>query len=354
MDMTGLVLDQHDDTDKGVLGRIFPNGEMPALLKKAAILSEVQLSSLPNDAFALCVVDDGRLIRKFATIDPAATALSVVYFLDTKDQLPELAQKAAAANLVEACHLHDLGIPGPLASIAEGAQLEPVVDISGQAPPIKMAAPGEEVILDSHEKVASACEYLDEHFHEMHPRERHSIAVPIRKLAEQYKVSASDRVLRYGSENFAPSLKAAYQIRKDHLDQDDMEGLALMDGLFSKAASANPEKFAEALAEMDKGLGLNRYWDIGIPDPWYSTFGFYKTAEYVYQDGNDRVTGTDLERLAQNSILLNERFEADLVSAFKKDPITIFDSLPRPQKTVIARIASDQSTNGANLRHAGA
>lgn len=352
MKFTGLLLDQHDDSDLAVLQGVFKGREVPSLIKSASLLDAPSLHGISNESFALCAIDNGQLTRKFAMVDPAVTALSAVYFLETKDQLPEAAQKVAAANLIEGCVLHGIEPPVPLVKVAAGALPQTFVDISGQLPPIKVAQPGEGIQLDTQEKTAVACAWFDENHPDMHPRERHATAVPLLKQAKAQGVKASETLERYGSQTYAPSLKTAHVTRLNHLGQDDTDGQDLLNLLFDKAASVSPERFAEGLAEFDKGMNLDQYWDKGIPNPWYATFGQIKTAEYVFTDGNDRVTGSALLRLAQNPLLLKESFSGELVDGFMKNPVVVFDSLPLAQKKIIMRIATDQNSGGVNTRTA--
>jgi hypothetical protein len=347
----GLILDQHDDLDQSLLKRIFTQGEMPSLVKQAHILSEDQLAGLPNQAFALRAMQDGRFFRKFATVDRGTTALSVIYFLENKDHLPEEAQKFAAANLVQACDFHEMQPPKPLVDLAGAYQPDALIDISGKRPRTKVAAPGTNVVLDSQEKVAAACQYFEDNYGNMHPRERHLLAMPLLKAAEVHGADASETLQRYGAQDYAPSLRLGFTIRDQHLDQDDEIGHGLLKELFEKASSVEPHLFAEALAEWDKGMGFDQYWDRGVPDPWFSTFGQTKIAEYVYVDGVDRVTGTALQKMALNPILLYESFDSEIVEAFKKDPITIFESMPITHKRIMMRAAMDSYTGGVNTRH---
>jgi small GTP-binding protein len=111
--------------------------------------------------------------------------------------------------------------------------------------------------------------------------------------------------------------------------------------------AADPEKYAEALAMFDIEHGLNRVWDTLIPDPWASTFGIQKTAEVLWEDGADRVTAQELQNLALNySGSLAEKFSDNFISGFESDPIGIFDSLPVPQKRLLARLAHNMSNAG--------
>lgn len=117
--LSGLVLDVYDDSDGTVLRECFPSpDELPEITKHAHVLTQDERASLPDEAFALILVDDGIELKKFATIDPGNTALSVHYFLKTANKLPVEAMYVAAENLWAACEQHGLETPETLKKLA--------------------------------------------------------------------------------------------------------------------------------------------------------------------------------------------------------------------------------------------
>jgi len=132
--LSGLVLDVRDDFDGSVLREIFPSADaLPELVKSAAAVTPELDVRLPDNLFALVLVDGDVSLRKFACIDAGNTALSVEYFLKTGHKLPLEAQKTAAANLVQACAWYDIEPPSALEKIALGL---------GTALNVAMTAPG--------------------------------------------------------------------------------------------------------------------------------------------------------------------------------------------------------------------
>lgn len=110
--ISGLILDVYDDRQGQVLRGLFPDpGALPALVKTAHHVTEEERQALPDDAFALVLVNHGEELKKYATIDAGNTALSVEYFLKTGHKLPVEAQKVAAVNLLAACEWHGLEAP---------------------------------------------------------------------------------------------------------------------------------------------------------------------------------------------------------------------------------------------------
>lgn len=117
--MINSPLDFYDDPSGSVLkGRLTSIDAVPDFIKTAERMDEETLNKLPDDVFALVALDGGRKMRKFACVDKGNTALSVIYFMENKDQLPIEAQKTAAANLITACGWYDLAPPAELEKVA--------------------------------------------------------------------------------------------------------------------------------------------------------------------------------------------------------------------------------------------
>ena len=121
----------------------------------------------------------------------------------------------------------------------------------------------------------------------------------------------------------------------------------ILDKLAAAIEVTPPSVMAEALAEFDGNTGLDNYYDRHVADPYWSVFGpsleETKVAEFVWEEGAERCTGSDLEYLATNHRkLIEDQFGSDVADAFAKDPVAIFESMPTPQKIILARAASDK------------
>ena len=119
---TGTIIDFYDDPMGSVLKTKVAHAQLPDYVRSAAFQTEEKLASLPDDAFALIMVDNGKAMRKFACVDKGNTALSTLYFMETKDKLPEEAQKIAAANLLGYCLAFGIDPPAQLEKIATKAE----------------------------------------------------------------------------------------------------------------------------------------------------------------------------------------------------------------------------------------
>lgn len=531
----GVTLDWYDDRGT-TLKAVFPGPDkLPGIIKGADIRP---LEKLGNEDFALIALDEGHVMRKYACHDPGTTAMSVIYFMEHGDKLPENAQKLAAANLARACVRFDMKPPEALKKAATGTiggggavgnpekesqkqaalykaavspewvkgtvarwapkatreailsgpaalrrhttrllsaaerhpykagaksealakelthqgfaakgfrhpkelkaarevllargygtktaadvlaggkadektnsdfskkQLEMgkkvemehtkspqvaaeisrdhleefgdyytrldkmeeeakmdkaanVVDITGErpTPKFKTASPtGPDdyaVILDgkgyypihSWDMVKKAEVYYQEEHKRMQPEVRRQYAVKLASKAAAMGYPLDPDILEAGSTGWAPQghLKAAVEMRKIACSPHS-EDRKFLDELFEKRASLEPPTYAEVLRRFDVGHGLDKGWDHIILDPWASTYGLNKSAEVVWEDGADRVTSEDLLRLSQNHAAFNREFTDEFRKEFQKDPVSIFESLPLPQKRVIARLASD-------------
>lgn len=119
MQTSGLVLDVYDDSEGEVLRAFCPTfDDVPSTMKHAHALSAAERDRLPDEAFALILVNGGEKLRKYACVDQGNTELSRLYFLANGHKLPEEAQKVAAAYLMEACATFQIAIPEEMHKVA--------------------------------------------------------------------------------------------------------------------------------------------------------------------------------------------------------------------------------------------
>ena len=115
MHTSGLILDVYDDVGGEQLKSFFPTREeVPDFVKSAHAITGADRDLLPDDAFALVLINGEEKLRKYACIDEGNTALSVVYFLKNAHKLPNEARRVAAENLKIASGWYELDIPEEL------------------------------------------------------------------------------------------------------------------------------------------------------------------------------------------------------------------------------------------------
>jgi len=359
----GVVLDFYDDRC-GTLKAKFPDVDsLPDIIKEADIKEK---NKLANEDFALVAVDGGQMMRKFACHDPGTTAISVMYFMEHGDKLPDDAIKTAASNLVEKCVTY--GILPPVA-LTKAAELEDVgdniVDVTGQSPTpkVKVAAPesdedycyitkeGKRLYpINSWDLIERAQGYYLENQHQMHPEMRRQFSTKLAAKSGKVGFPLDEKIKEAGSQTYAgeEQRKEAVEMRKLVFDPHSEER-DFLDDLFEKSASILPDDYAHHLRVFDTRYGLDSMWDQAVPDPWTSTFGIDKTAKVVWEEGADRVTDRELQNLAQNHASGMYRiFTDDILREFAKDPVGVFNSMPLPQKKIIARMGADLSASGGS------
>jgi len=248
-------------------------------------------------------------------------------------------------------------------SLPQAKHLQPTVDVTNAKPPTyvtekkasKYALPSlSRYPLDSYAQVKAAGSYFGEYYKFFAPEERREYAVNLVKQASAMAIDIPDIAHKYGAEGLAPEteIKIAFDARRAELQAypdvlrvlDAVEDVILTQGGSKLASLAlHPVEACALLSEFDKDTGLNRSYDKTIPDPYFSIFGNEKIAsKSSWSDiiGNDMITYADLKRLAHvGTHTVRDTFGEDFQEEFRKDPIGVYESLPRDQKKMVIHMA---------------
>jgi len=349
------------DDNGNLLKRYYPSlEEIPSIVKEAS--SSISQDS-PANMFALVLLNNGKELKKYATADPGHTFLSALYFHNTHQDLPPEAQKTAAANLLAACQAFGLETTQLLEKLATGSNAEsncvyvddltvsPVVRKRPEAADyaLERADGSKYYPLDSAAAVKTADLYFSQNHGSFSPRERREYAVKVASVANRVGLPLSTDLRRHASMEYNPSIQGYLDIRNHHLVGAGAEDSAYAD--LTKLAKMIPEKspteFVDTLVAFDTKYGLDTMWDQSVPDPWYSTFGIpsEKTASERDPDltvGSDSVTEQELGALATRGMdTLQMHFGGDFARQFAKNPVAQFKAMPRPEKQILMRLASD-------------
>lgn len=120
LNISGHVFDTYDDEDGHVLRAIVDNpAHLPSFVKTASRLTEDQVNFLPDDQFALILLNGSQKLKKYATVDRGNTTLSVLYLLKQASTLPPEMAQAAARNLIGALNSYDMAVPEELLKLAK-------------------------------------------------------------------------------------------------------------------------------------------------------------------------------------------------------------------------------------------
>lgn len=401
----GLTFDFYDDGGE-TLRKKMRGHSIPEFIKTAAILEPEQLEALPDYAFAVVMIDGGEKLRKYACVDKGNVAVNTIYFLEHQEDMPVQVQAKVASNLKTACEHFGIAVPEKLQKIADKKKLliqmdgkeiqttppelkdlAEMVDVAVESPSTDrqtkvasvmgdpyidlstctyLPSRGEQfdpevyAIVDKHgvghfplrtySDVKTAASYFDENGHRLHPRRRHSFCTKVASRADDLGIDVSDNIRKYGSTTYGNpgEIAMGVELRKQMFRKaGEEEGAGLLETLLEKRASFDPEMFAETVSQLDVALGVDKYWDSGLPDPWFMTFGAPKEAEWVWQHGNEKIKADQLERLAKESSgrdAVERAFGKEIAEGLAKSPTAIFDSLPLEQQRVIARMAQQQDS----------
>jgi hypothetical protein len=243
--------------------------------------------------------------------------------------------------------------PGVVTTRQKGWREAPHMDISGWDPNQAFAnSPTEnrETLLHGHypvdtqEQVKTASAYFADNWQEFRPRDRHTYCVKLAQKLASEGLPISDDIERYGSQTYAADVEEQTNVRRGLVHEEFHSHLDL---LLEKRAHIQPETFAEALSDFDHTTNLQYHWGSKVMDPWYTTFGpsLEKVAalHWSYSEMGTRTDEGELKALAMNGHhLVSKSFGAKFADEFAKSPKAFFEALPKPQKLVLARLASDR------------
>lgn len=201
--------------------------------------------------------------------------------------------------------------------------------------------------LDTFEQVKKAAAYFEEYGGRLAPVERREYCQNMVKRADALAIGVSKTARKYAATSYAPmeEIKVAMASRRNLVD--DEVAFGVLEALEEKIASTPADLFCATLGEFDRAVGLDRHYDNGVYDPYFSTYGcLFKVSQdkdaWSWVDGNTFLTYADLKSIVKTRVpSLSQTFGEDFVKELRSDPIGIFDSLPRDQKRMVAAMAVD-------------
>lgn len=206
--------------------------------------------------------------------------------------------------------------------------------------------------IDSYANVKEAAAYFDEHMPAFHMQDRREFAFHLGARMSELGMKQTQSVLKYAGSDYGDFIDIELLARAR--DFEGLEHEHAYKVLLEKRASTPAHVMLEALHEIDVISGAATKYDatLGFRDPFAAVFG--KTAEkdetvktFGWNQGNDYVNDMMLTDLANRRYTaLDKVFGMEMRKSFQKDPIGVFQSMPDPQKIVIARLASDEAMVG--------
>jgi len=232
----------------------------------------------------------------------------------------------------------------------KSAHVNPRINVESLEPPttteVKTAARYalpflEKYPLDSFDQVKEASDYFTQYKNYFSPELRREYCVNLTKRAEELGVKVASIVSQYGSNTYGaiPDIDAGISSRR-HVVQE--EHVPLLDKIANVRPKITPSEYAELLSEFDKQANIHWYYDADVVDPYLSTYGVKIAEDDAWIHGNETVYHKDLKCLAETSCeALCQVVGKDFVKEFKKDPISLFNSMPVDIKKIIGRMAQD-------------
>lgn len=328
------------------------SAELPTTGGPGRALSAAQEFSLPDATYAKLTKQleksdqldpDGKVADLNGTEMMPHGALSVPVRNNPSKKVSLPAKTAAgkiASQLIDVGHAHS----GDLA----GAEVPAVIK---RAEHKHFALPHQSRYpIDTAAHVKTAQAYFDEHASEFELGDRRIYAQSLVTRAEELGVKIAGEALKYAGTEYGPYIDSELVARVRSFEGTGHETVYAM--LREKRANVPPPVMVEMLKQADLATGADRVYgrpSVGYRDPYQAVYG--KVAEAVpdkqdvfsWSEGNDYVSGMQLNALASSGADLDGIFGKDFSQQFRKDPVGMFQSLPDPQKVILSRMSADNS-----------
>lgn len=381
-----MIIDFYDDLGESFLVSLGEE-DPPALLKEASWREGYEL--LDRDFAVILVDEENQEHRKYACHDGGNIAMSMWYLEQAAPYLPDVVVKVAAYNLSKAAGenpdppefteeeqrwliderrvlfkeatMLSMGMMRPPTGqmpqspmpMASAASRSPQTQGPATASAGRMAARSQAPMQQTGGMTRTASSPFDllretvDCWDDLDPYDRHDRAVILTKEASEYGVRVPDYIHKYAGETLNPAFEFLMGQRCSFTASDTLRNDYMR---LSKVAHAlDPEDAIEALYLIDEQANLlTRYGD-NIPDPVLCVYGqTKKEAEFSWMDGTHMVNAAQLQRYANApycSYTMGELFSEELCGKFRKDPVGTFKSLPREQKIILSRLATQSGVD---------
>lgn len=352
--LANQVIDAYDDTEKTWLRKL------ATINPKCNLLSHEQRSQLKDHDFALSVVTKtASKLNKFPIADKDSTWISMQYFEKNSHKLPIEACEIAAYHLKTASLKHGLHptpmvmalakqVPNNVYFEKEGsvkpvnAVVKPDLSKIAQVEDIGKNYTSAQYAMPSVTHVKLAAKYLEENEKKIPIEMVHKYAAAVQRRAHELGMAPLKGTIgKYASDHYSPMVDAHIRSRVSLLETKP-ELKATLEKLGAAKKRFSPSEFAQILHGFDKQAGLNRYYGAHLQNPYEATFAH--TPDHggvIYKSASQRtMEGDELSKLVNVKYAkIKEYFGDYMASELKKDPASIFESLPRDAKEIIIGIA---------------
>jgi len=354
--LANQILDAYDDVNREEFVKI------AQVYPKLNVMTSDERSQLGDHDFALSIITKtaGKM-NKFPIKSAHDTFLSGVYFEKNGHKLPEEAQITAGWNIKEACKKFGLKAPKKVATITKEAKdntyfepqaIKAVAAIQKTASMNEMAEAQKiatnhtfaQYAFSTPDHVKMGTQYFEKFASKMPLEVRHGYAESLQKRARELGMEPiKGEVRKYASDYYNAMVDAHLRGRASLVECQDPKFEMTLKKMASLKATSTPSEFAKALHSFDKAAGLEQYYGGYITDPYQATFAsepntpgkLVKTASGV------EVSEAQMREIGEKKLgKVAEYFGKHIADEFKKDPVTIFESLPNDAKEILAGISN--------------
>jgi len=328
----------------------------PEFVKMAEIPLTEDLEKLPNDAFALILIDNGKILRKYACNSPEMTILNTELLSKTAKNLPEEIVKTAAYYLSKMCYdfKYEEGFK-KLAGLAYKEKPSRTVEVE-KINKVSYAVKQDSIVteknawalpdkkkypLTTEEEVNQAIEYFDVYGDQLKQAEKLAYAINTAGAARNFKISIDPdrhKVASYASLNMnklANDVELHIGLRQKLTNEQYAE---LYGELKEKTAEydTNPLAFADILTKLDTQAGLAHHWGGLVDDPIYCCLDKIKTSS-VTIDGRN-ISMSNIQTIVEHEKVGDYLDHYTLKELQSLDGLEVFTSLPYPVREELYKL----------------
>jgi len=351
--LANQMLDVYDDVGHSAMKKIA--SEYP----KCDVMSAEDRARLQPHQFALnLITKQASKLCKFPIADHDSTWLSSKYFDMTHQRLPDEAATIAASNIKVACDKFGIAPSKSVSRMAKQASSNIYFEQGNALKSTNVTTKHDfsklaqvDAIGDNHTQaqyampntatVKIACEYFAANNRKMPLEARHKYAAAIQRRAHELGMGVQKGdVGKYASDHYSPMVDAHIKARAS-LVEHRPELKSMYEKVGSLKKEYTPSQFAQLLHGIDKQAGLSGYYGSHLTNPYYATFASQPDpyAGYRYKSASREFAPDELKAaFTAKYAQIKEHFGVTMADELKKEPMAIFDSLPRDAKEVIAHI----------------
>jgi len=335
--LTNLELDFVDDL----------NGTMKLASQNENIVGKCKVGSIEDLSakdYALVFMTKHGEDKRYPMKTRDQALLSCWYLEKNASKIPLEVTKVAASHLKRACGGHKIPVSDFIEKHNSDDVDSNVVNPYMDSESGKFACDNKYPI-NTPEQIKIAVEYFEEHEKRFDPDHAFEFCNNVHDAASSFglKIASEKKIMGYIPDGYSNFLKLAFDNRLSLMsgiyEYGDKDGDAIKlsyNRLYNSRDDMKPIEFSKKLAHVDKIAGIDAHWDKGtIENPFKSTFR--KISSSMVKVGGRSYSVPQLAKVAESEKFASV-FSTDFVEAFKGSPEDVFNSLPLPEKKLIASI----------------